>query len=213
MYKKFKRCSDFVISLFLLIILIPVFIVVPVLILITMGFPVFFKQERIGFNNKVFQIYKFRTMQAKTQNINTDSKRITWFGKILRISRIDEFPQLLNILKGEMSFIGPRPLLPEYLPYYTKEELRRHEIRPGLSGLSQVSYSYPDWETQFKLDVQYLDNLCFILDLIILLKTIKKIFTPSKKLITGNAGREKFDVYRMEIKESNLQKEHMKYRN
>lgn len=213
MYKKFKRCSDFVISLFLLIILIPVFIVVPVLILITMGFPVFFKQERIGFNNKVFQIYKFRTMQAKTQNINTDSKRITWFGKILRISRIDEFPQLLNILKGEMSFIGPRPLLPEYLPYYTKEELRRHEIRPGLSGLSQVSFSYPDWETQFKLDVQYLDNLCFILDLIILLKTIKKIFTPSKKLITGNAGREKFDVYRMEIKESNLQKEHMKYRN
>lgn len=162
-----------------------------------MGRPVLFRQKRIGLHNTEFEIIKYRTMRIKLQDQATDSERITKLGRLLRVSRIDEFPQLFNILSGEMSFIGPRPLLPEYLPYYTKQELRRHEVRPGLSGLSQISGSYLIWEDQFKLDIDYIENLKAKTDLRILIKTVKKVLTPSKKLVTGNSERTRFDIHRM----------------
>lgn len=161
-----------------------------------MGSPVFFRQKRTGQDNKTFELLKFRTMRPETGNKMTDNERITKLGRFLRITRIDELPQLINIIKGEMSFLGPRPLLPEYLPYYTEEELCRHKVRPGLSGLSQVLFSYPSWEKQFKYDIEYVKGLSLSLDIKILLKTIKKVLTPSNKLITGVPERERFDVYR-----------------
>lgn len=197
MYKYFKRLIDFSLSTFFIIIFIPIWIIVPVFIFFTMGMPILFKQKRVGLDNQVFEIYKFRTMVGRGADKTTDVQRITKSGRILRITRLDEFPQLFNILKGDMSFIGPRPLLPDYLPYYTQIELRRHELRPGLSGLSLIAGSYPDWEEQFAIDVQYVDTLSFKLDLNVLVKTIRKVLKPSKKLITGDAGRERFDVYRM----------------
>ena len=180
----------------LIIILSPFFIVVPLLIKMLMGGSALFTQIRIGLNNEPFKIYKFRTMKEANGNNITDSQRITWLGRVLRVTRIDEFPQLFNILLGDMSFIGPRPLLPDYLPYYTKNELRRHEVKPGLSGLIPVSASYPEWEKQFESDIYYVENISFKLDLAILLRTFTKILFPSKKLISGEAGRTKFDVYR-----------------
>jgi lipopolysaccharide/colanic/teichoic acid biosynthesis glycosyltransferase len=197
MYKHLKRLIDAILSTLLIVIFLPVWFIVPFLIIIYMGFPVFFKQDRVGLGNRVFEIYKFRTMIKRTSINYLDVQRITKLGRILRITRIDEFPQLFNILKGNMSFIGPRPLLPDYLPFYSQIELRRHEVRPGLSGLSLLCGSYPDWEIQFAYDVQYVDNLSFVLDWTLFIKTIKKVFTPSKKLITGDAGRERFDIYRM----------------
>lgn len=161
-----------------------------------MGGSVLFKQKRIGLNNKPFTIYKFRTMKEKDASNVLDFQRITSLGRILRVTRIDELPQLFNILNGDMSFIGPRPLIPEYLPFYTEDEIKRHDVRPGLSGLSQVSGSYPKWEDQFNNDILYVDNMSFLLDLRILFKTARKILLPSKKLITGKAGRLRFDLYR-----------------
>ena len=187
-------------SALLILILSPVFIVTPLLILLSMGAPVIFKQQRIGLENREFEIYKFRSMKEKSKKYSSDSERITRIGRFLRVSRVDEFPQLLNILKGDMSFVGPRPLLPDYLPYYTTIEKRRHEVRPGLSGLSQVSASYPAWEEQFAYDVEYVDHLCIKQDITILFKTIAKIVRPTSKLITGNAQRLRFDTYRMEQK-------------
>ncbi len=184
----------------LILLLSPVFLITPILILVSMGAPVLFKQQRIGLNNREFKIYKFRTMKNKSDKYSSDSERITKFGRFLRISRVDEFPQLINILKGDMSFIGPRPLIPEYLPYYSSDELIRHQVRPGLSGLSQVSASYPVWEEQFAYDVSYVTRLSLKLDISILFKTAAKIVTPTKKLISGNAERIRFDVYRMEQK-------------
>jgi len=187
-------------SAVLILLLSPVFLIAPLFILISMGAPVLFKQQRIGLNNQEFEIYKFRSMRNKSEKYSTDSQRITKFGRFLRISRVDEFPQLINILKGDMSFIGPRPLIPEYLPYYTADELSRHHVRPGLSGLSQVSASYPAWEEQFAYDVTYVNRLSLKMDISILFKTAAKIATPTKKLISGNAERMRFDLYRMEQK-------------
>lgn len=195
-YKKVKRIIDFFMSGLLIALLFPVFIFISIFILLFMGTPVFFRQKRIGCNNKEFEMLKFRTMHSVKSAILTDVERITKLGRLLRITRIDELPQLLNIFFGEMSFLGPRPLLPEYLPYYTEEELSRHKVRPGLSGLSQVLFSYPSWEEQFKYDIEYVKGLSLSLDIKIFLKTIKKVLTPSNKLITGVPERERFDVYR-----------------
>ena len=162
-----------------------------------MGSPVLYKQERIGLNNKSFVIYKFRSMDHKSEKKQTDEQRIRLFGKLLRQFRMDELPQLFNILIGKMSFIGPRPLLPDYLPYYNEIEIRRHEVKPGLSGYSQVSsLNYLEWEDQFKLDLYYVDNISLKLDAIILFKTVAKILRPSKMVQTGYAGRPRFDTYR-----------------
>lgn len=196
MYVHFKRFLDVLLSSFLLIILFPLLVLVALLIRLSMGKPVFFKQIRIGKDNLPFSIIKFRTMAMKTVESNTDVLRITKLGRFLRVTRIDELPQLINICGGEMSFIGPRPLLPDYMPYYNHNELHRHDVRPGLSGLSQVSGSYMDWEEQFKLDVEYVDKLSLRLDMVIIGKTICKVLKPSKKLKTGNSGRQRFDHYR-----------------
>jgi undecaprenyl phosphate N,N'-diacetylbacillosamine 1-phosphate transferase len=195
-YKKIKRFLDLIASIILLLLLSPVFLVVPLIILITMGPPVIFRQKRVGLHNRVFQIYKFRTMRKKSDDNVFDSERITYIGRILRITRIDEFPQLYNILIGDMSFLGPRPLIPEYLPYYEERELHRHDIRPGLSGLSQVSGSYPGWEEQFEYDLKYVKNINFGLDLKIFFKTFIKVINPTKKLTSGRTGRLRFDEYR-----------------
>jgi lipopolysaccharide/colanic/teichoic acid biosynthesis glycosyltransferase len=197
MYRYFKRIIDILFSFLMIIILIPVLIIISLCIVIIMGRPVLFRQKRIGLHNREFEIIKYRTMRIKSHPHATDTERITKLGRFLRVSRIDEFPQLFNILFGEMSFIGPRPLLPDYLPYYTKEELLRHQVRPGLSGLSQVSGSYLKWEDQFKLDLEYIQNLTAKTDLKILIKTVKKVLNPSKKLVTGNSERSRFDIHRM----------------
>ena len=138
MHKWIKRISDILISFCLLLLLAPFFLIFSVAIIVVMGRPIFFKQERIGLNNNSFMIYKFRSMLHKSEKNRTDAQRINWFGKLLRQFRIDELPQLFNILAGEMSFIGPRPLLPEYLPYYNAFEIRRHEVKPGLSGKKEA---------------------------------------------------------------------------
>jgi sugar transferase EpsL len=162
-----------------------------------MGNPVFFSQKRIGLMNKEFKIYKFRSMVERSESKQTDEQRIPPLGHLIRKLRIDELPQIWNILIGDMSFIGPRPLLIEYLPYYTDAELRRHEVRPGLSGLSQVSsLSNPIWEEQFKLDITYVENISFRMDILILLKTIKKIFSPAEMMTTRIGGRVNFVRYR-----------------
>lgn len=152
-----------------------------------MGRPILFSQKRMGKNNVIFLAYKFRSMRAKSDNLITDNSRITPFGNFLRLSRLDELPQLVNILKGDMSFIGPRPLLPEYLPYYSDTEKKRHNVRPGLSGLSQINnLNYPDWDVQLKDDVKYAENISFKYDFLILFKTIQRIFQV-KKLAQSNA--------------------------
>lgn len=181
MYKKYlKRILDFLLSLVLLIVLSPIFLILMLLVKINIGSPVFFRQERPGKDGKIFKLYKFRSMSnAKDENGNLlpDEKRLTKFGKILRSTSLDELPELLNILKGEMSFVGPRPLLVQYLELYTKEQNRRHEVRPGLTGLAQVKgRNLLTWEERFKLDVEYVDNITFINDIKIIFSTVSVVF-------------------------------------
>jgi len=175
----FKRPMDFVLSLTAIIVLSPVFLVVAVLVMIELGSPVIFKQERPGLNEKIFTLYKFRSMtdeRDENGELLPDSVRLTKFGKFLRSTSLDELPELVNILKGDMSIVGPRPLLVEYLPLYDEHQRRRQEVRPGLSGLAQVSgRNTISWEEKFNLDVEYVDNISFILDWKIIFLTIKKV--------------------------------------
>lgn len=198
MYLRIKRLLDVILSFLLIVLLTPVFIFIPILIFISMGLPVIFYQDRTGINNKSFKIFKFRTMRAKSEGFITDKQRITWAGRFLRLFRIDELPQLFNILLGDMSFIGPRPLLPRYLPYYSSEEISRHNVRPGLSGFSQVTdLNYPKWEEQFENDLYYINNISFKLDLYIFIKTVSKVLKPFSMMKTGiSGGRLNFDTYR-----------------
>ena len=187
-----------VFSLILIILLLPVLLLSSIMIAVTMGLPVLFTQERTGLNNSTFIIYKFRTMRPMDQRRLGDEYRITWFGSLIRALHIDELPQLFNILKGDMSFIGPRPLLPKYLEYYTEEEKQRHNVRPGLSCLSQISAIYPVWEEQFKYDIQYVRDISFKLDTFIFFRTILKVLKPSWEIYKGMVGRPGFDLYRQE---------------
>lgn len=175
----FKRPMDFVLALCAIIVLSPVFLIVALLVKINLGSPVIFKQQRPGLNEKIFTLYKFRTMtdeRDENGELLPDSVRLTRFGKFLRSTSLDELPELFNILKGDMSFIGPRPLLVQYLPLYNDYQKRRHGMRPGLSGLAQVSgRNSLSWEEKFNLDVEYVDNVNFIEDLRILLLTIIKV--------------------------------------
>jgi len=180
-YRKFvKRPLDFILSLLAIIILSPVLLIVAILVRVKLGSPVLFKQNRPGLNEEIFTMYKFRTMtDEKDDNgdLLPDELRLTKFGRILRSTSLDELPGLLNILRGDMSIIGPRPLLVEYLPLYNNEQKRRHEVRPGLSGLAQVNgRNAISWEDKFNLDVNYVDNISFIGDCKILFLTIKKAF-------------------------------------
>lgn len=207
MYKIVKRFMDLLFSALLVLILFPIFLILYLLILLLSGRPVFFRQLRIGKDNSVFLMIKFRTMREKNEKYKTDEQRITSIGRVLRLFRLDELPQLFNIFLGNMSFIGPRPLLPKYLPYYTKEEISRHDVRPGLSGYSQIkSLNYPKWEEQFEYDIYYVKNISFKLDFFILLKTIEKIVRSSSMVNTGIAeGRPNFDVYREQQVKQNPQ--------
>src|SRR5699024_406058 len=180
-YRKFvKRPLDFILSLLAIIILSPVLLIVAILVRVKLGSPVLFKQNRPGLNEEIFTMYKFRTMtDEKDDNgdLLPDELRLTKFGSILRSTSLDELPGLLNIFRGDMSIIGPSPLLVEYLPLYNNEQKRRHEVRPGLSGLAQVNgRNAISWEDKFNLDVNYVDNISFIGDCKILFLTIKKAF-------------------------------------
>ena len=176
----FKRPMDFILSLLAIIMLSPVFIITGVLVRTKLGSPILFKQKRPGLDGKIFTMYKFRTMtDQKDENgeLLPDHIRLTKFGKMLRATSLDELPELFNILKGDMSIIGPRPLLVQYLPLYNAHQQRRHEVRPGLSGYAQVNgRNSISWEDKFDLDVQYVDNVTFINDVKIIMLTLKKVF-------------------------------------
>jgi lipopolysaccharide/colanic/teichoic acid biosynthesis glycosyltransferase len=181
MYQSFiKRRMDFILSLCAIIVLLPVLLLVSILVRVKLGSPVIFKQQRPGWNEKIFTLYKFRTMKdQRDQNgdLLSDEIRLTKFGKLLRSTSLDELPELINILKGDMSFVGPRPLLIQYLPLYSVHQNRRHAVRPGLSGLAQISgRNSIRWEDKFDLDVTYVDNITFIGDCKIILLTVKKVF-------------------------------------
>lgn len=181
MYKKyFKRTIDFMLSFIAIIILSPILIAVAILVRFKLGSPVLFKQKRPGKNEKKFTMYKFRTMtDEKDENgeLLPDSVRLNRFGRLLRSTSLDELPELLNILKGDMSIVGPRPLLEEYLPLYDENQKRRHEVLPGLTGLAQINgRNAISWEEKFKLDIIYVDKITFIGDIKIILQTVKKVF-------------------------------------
>ena len=182
-----KRIFDIFLALFLFIFISPIFVIVGFLILIFMGKPIIFKQERPGLNSKLFTIFKFRTMNNSSDRngvLAQDSERLNYFGNFLRSWSIDELPELWNILTGKMSFVGPRPLLVEYLALYSSQQSRRHEVRPGLTGWAQVNGRNDiSWEEKFNLDVWYVDNISFTLDLKILFKTIT--YTFKKEGITS----------------------------
>ena len=174
--KLIKRLMDFLIAALSIIIFSPLLIILAILVRVKLGGPVIFKQERPGLNGKVFKLYKFRTMtDAKDENGNLldDEYRLTSFGKKLRSTSLDELPELYNILKGDMSIVGPRPLLVKYLPLYSDEQKRRHDVRPGLTGLAQVSgRNAITWTEKFNKDIEYVDNVSLGLDISIFFKTI-----------------------------------------
>ena len=197
MYKYFKRIMDFVASLTVLIILSPLMALSAVLVKISDGGSVLFKQRRPGKDGKIFTVYKFRTMSEKTEDENgrelSDVERMTKIGSFLRKTSLDELPQLFNVLKGDMSFIGPRPLLCEYLELYTPYQMRRHEVLPGISGLAQVNgRNAITWEKKFDYDVYYVDHMSFWLDLKIIFKTIKNTLKRADINCSDNNTMEKF---------------------
>ena len=180
MYKRFvKRCLDFLLSLAALIILSPVLLLVAILVRCKLGSPILFKQERPGLHEKIFCMYKFRTMtDAKDAdgNLLPDEVRLTKFGKLLRSTSLDELPELFNILKGDMAIVGPRPLLVQYLPRYNERQRRRHDVRPGFTGLAQVNgRNSISWQAKFEWDVRYVENVSFLMDLRIIAKTVKVV--------------------------------------
>lgn len=187
MYKNcIKRCLDFLLSLCAIIILSPVLLVLCILVRTKLGSPIFFRQERPGRNEEIFTLCKFRTMtdeRDENGELLPDSVRLTKFGKFLRATSLDELPELFNILKGDMSIIGPRPLLVSYLPYYSEREKLRHSVRPGLTGLAQVSgRNFIDWDRRMAKDVEYVENLTFAMDLKVLWLTVKTVLGHSEEV-------------------------------
>lgn len=180
-YRKYgKRMMDFILSLTAIVVFSPLLIIVAMLVRFKLGSPVLFKQKRPGLNEKIFTMFKFRTMTDEKDsegNLLGDEVRLTKFGKFLRSTSLDELPGLFNILNGDMSIIGPRPLLVQYLPLYNTEQKKRHDVRPGLSGLAQINgRNAIGWEDKFKLDVKYIENISFYEDWKIIFLTIKKVF-------------------------------------
>jgi lipopolysaccharide/colanic/teichoic acid biosynthesis glycosyltransferase len=201
-YRRFlKRPMDFILSLMAIIALSPVLIIVAVLVRFKLGSPVLFKQKRPGLNEKIFTMYKFRTMtDEKDENgeLLPDSVRLTKFGRMLRSTSLDELPELFNILKGDMSIVGPRPLAVQYLPYYTETERMRHSVRPGLSGLAQINgRNTASWEERFNYDVKYVNGITFLGDLKIIYETVLKAIQRSDIGERGVDAPMDFDKYRM----------------
>ncbi|WP_169972994.1 MULTISPECIES: sugar transferase [unclassified Campylobacter] len=198
MYKAFfKRFLDILGSVVLITITLPIMIVVAILIYFKLSKSVIFTQARPGLNAKIFKIYKFKTMsEERDENgeLLPDEQRLTKFGKTIRSLSLDELPQLFNVLKGDMSFIGPRPLLIEYLPLYNARQAKRHNVRPGITGLAQVNgRNAISWEQKFKFDVEYVENLSFTMDVKIALMTVKKVLNRSGVSKEGHVTTEKFD--------------------
>lgn len=209
MYKKwFKRWLDFLLSLCGIVVLSPILVVLAVLVRVKLGSPVLFHQERPGRHEKIFKLYKFRSMTDERDaegNLLPDEVRLTRFGKLLRSTSLDELPELFNILKGDMSLIGPRPLLVRYLPYYTEEERHRHDVRPGLTGLAQVNgRNALGWEARFQYDLDYVNHMSFGLDLKIIGMTVGKVLKRSGTLSGAEQTVADFDVYRKTQREKNF---------
>lgn len=196
----FKRFLDLTLSLIAIILLSPIYLIVAILVRIKLGSPVIFKQERPGKDEKIFKMYKFRSMTSETDeegNLLPDDVRLTSFGKKLRATSLDELPEIFNILKGDMSIVGPRPLLVEYLPYYKNEERHRHDVRPGLTGWAQINgRNATSWEERFRKDLQYVEKMTLTFDLKIVLKTIKKVVKKSDILIGSEIPAGRLDDYR-----------------
>ena len=192
----FKRIIDIIGSLAGLIILSPLVLIVSILVYIKLGSPIFFTQERVGKNGKIFKMIKFRTMLDSTNKFGElldDEERLTPFGKKLRSTSLDELPELINVLKGDMSLVGPRPLLVEYIPLYSKHQFRRHEVKPGITGWAQINgRNSIDWETKFDLDVEDVDKFNLIMDIKILFLTVLKVIKRDGINQEGNATMEKF---------------------
>jgi len=191
-----KRVIDLIISLTLLILFSPIIFVIAIIVRIKMGSPILFTQERPGLHGESFYLYKFRTMinlEDDQGNLLSDELRLTNFGKFLRKYSLDEFPQLINVVKGEMSLVGPRPLLMEYLNLYTKDQMIRHEVRPGITGWAQVNgRNAISWEEKFKLDIWYVKNHSLVLDLKILVLTFIKVIKKEGITYRGQVTVEKF---------------------
>ena len=203
MYRKvFKRQLDLWGSFIGLVLMFPAFLALYVMIRIKLGNPVMFTQIRPGRNTKTFKLFKFRTMtneRDQTGKLLPDHTRVTPLGRFLRKTSLDEMPQLFNVLKGDMSLVGPRPLVVQYLPYYTKREMTRHNIRPGITGLAQVSgRNNLDWDKKLELDAQYVEKLSFSLDVQIIFKTLIKVIKRRDVSETGVDSPGDFDVYRKE---------------
>lgn len=197
LYEKYiKRLLDILLSGLALIILSPLLLVTAILVRIKLGSPVIFCQERPGKNEKIFRLHKFRSMSdARDANgeLLPDGERLTGFGRILRSLSIDELPELWDIFIGNMSIVGPRPLLVEYLPLYNEKQRRRHEVRPGLTGLAQVNgRNLTTWEKRFEYDSEYVDNLSFLLDVKIVLMTVRCVFSRKGISAEGSATMEAF---------------------
>ncbi len=206
MYRRFvKRGLDFLTALAALLGLSPVLLALAVLVRCKLGTPVLFRQERPGLDGRIFTLCKFRTMTDKKDaqgNLLPDSERLTKFGRLLRAASLDELPELLNILKGDMSLIGPRPLLVSYLPYYTEEEKLRHTVRPGLTGLAQVSgRNFIDWDRRLEKDVEYVKNLSFAMDMKVLWLTVKTVL--------GHSGEVAEDTHAVEGNFAQIRKQRL----
>ncbi len=193
----FKRLFDILFSIIFIILFSPVFIIVSLLILITMGRPILFAQSRPGYKEKIFGIYKFRTMSNETDEkgeLLPDEQRLHGVGKFIRSTSLDELPQLFNVLKGEMSFVGPRPLLVEYLPLYDDEQKKRHDVKPGITGWAQVNgRNAISWEQKFAFDSWYAEHQSFMLDMKILWMTMIKLVKRSGISSGSSVTMEKFE--------------------
>ena len=201
MYKRFfKRPMDLILALIAIVVLSPVLLIVAIFVKVKLGSPVIFKQKRPGLNEKIFTIYKFRTMTDKRDEngeLLSDSVRLTKFGRILRSASLDELPELFNIIKGDMSAVGPRPLAVQYLPYYSETERMRHSVRPGLSGLAQINgRNTATWEERFNYDIKYVNKITFSRDLKIIIQTALIAIQRSDIGERGVDAPMDFDKYR-----------------
>ncbi|WP_345890679.1 sugar transferase [Vibrio crassostreae] len=191
-----KRIIDLLVSITALTLLSPIILFVAIFVRKKLGSPIIFHQSRPGYNGELFDMIKFRTMldpKDSAGNILDNNARLTYFGRALRASSLDELPGLWNVIKGDMSLVGPRPLLPEYLPLYNKEQSRRHDVRPGITGWAQVNgRNAISWEKKFEFDIWYVDNRSLLLDMKILVLTVKKVFIREGINSSDNVTMEKF---------------------